>query len=124
MLVTSIFLFPQSFQKANQSFENAGVAFVKGTHERNEFFEKINKHDEQVQTYKQWTNNLRDECQVTKGLCIIALIKRFSDVFNKKRKCCNHLCSHSVYFHMLLLISYLNAIKILSCRRKMSLKSQ
>ena len=27
----------------NQSVENPGVAFVKGTSERNEFFEKINK---------------------------------------------------------------------------------
>ena len=27
----------------NHIVENAGVAFVKGTHERNEFFEKINK---------------------------------------------------------------------------------
>ena len=28
----------------NQSVENSGVAFVKGANERNEFFEKINKH--------------------------------------------------------------------------------
>ena len=34
-------------QKNNQSVENAGVAFVKGAHKRNEFFEKINKYDEQ-----------------------------------------------------------------------------
>ena len=27
----------------NQSVENAGVAFVKGANERNEFFKKINK---------------------------------------------------------------------------------
>ena len=27
----------------NQSVENTGVAFVKGTNERKEFFEKINK---------------------------------------------------------------------------------
>ena len=32
----------------NQGVENAGVAFVK----RNELFEKINKHDEQVRTNK------------------------------------------------------------------------
>ena len=51
-------LFPQCFQKAcfpgaskgvivwerfNQSVENASVAFVKGTNERNAFFLKINK---------------------------------------------------------------------------------
>ena len=36
----------------NQSVENTGVAFAKTAHERNEFFEKINKHDEQVQTNK------------------------------------------------------------------------
>ena len=27
----------------NQSVENAGVVFVKGANERNEFFEKVNK---------------------------------------------------------------------------------
>ena len=27
----------------NQSVENAGVAFVKGANERNEFFERVNK---------------------------------------------------------------------------------
>ena len=32
------------FGKGNQSVENAGVAFVKGANERNEFLEKINKH--------------------------------------------------------------------------------
>ena len=31
------------YLKNNQSVENAGVAFVKGADERNEFFEKINK---------------------------------------------------------------------------------
>ena len=47
-----MFQHPQtySYKFQNQSTENAGVAFVKGAHERNEFFEKINKHDEQVQT--------------------------------------------------------------------------
>ena len=39
----------------------------------------------------------------------------------KKIKCCNHLCPDSVYFHMLLLISYLSAIEILTCRREISL---
>ena len=34
---------PRQWQKKNQSVENAGVAFVKGTNERNELFEKINK---------------------------------------------------------------------------------
>ena len=39
---------------SNQSTENAGVAFVKGAHERNKFFEKIKsiKYDEQVQANK------------------------------------------------------------------------
>ena len=32
-----------SASQKNQSVENAGVAFVKGASERNEFFEKINK---------------------------------------------------------------------------------
>ena len=30
--------------RTNQSVENAGVSFVKGANERNELFEKINKH--------------------------------------------------------------------------------
>ena len=30
-------------KKKNQSVDNAGVAFVKGANERNEFFEKLNK---------------------------------------------------------------------------------
>ena len=29
--------------KKNQSVENAGVAFVQGANERNEFLEKVNK---------------------------------------------------------------------------------
>ena len=40
---------------ANQSVENAGVAFVKGASERNEFFEKNIQtviFDEQVRTNK------------------------------------------------------------------------
>ena len=32
-----------SISLTNQSVEKAGVAFVKGANERNEFFEKINK---------------------------------------------------------------------------------
>ena len=32
------------FGKGFQRVENAGVAFVKGANERNEFLEKINKH--------------------------------------------------------------------------------
>ena len=39
----------------------------------------------------------------------------------KRRKCCNHRCPVSVYFHTLLLIMYLSAIETLICRRKMSL---
>ena len=38
-----------------QSVENAGVAFVKGAHERNEFFEKHKRtvmYDEQVRKNK------------------------------------------------------------------------
>ena len=41
----------------------------------------------------------------------------------KKKKCCIYLCPDSVYFHMLLLISYLSAIKTLTCRREISLGS-
>ena len=43
------------------------------------------------------------------------------DIFNEKRKSCNHRCPDSVYFHMLLLIIFLSAIERLICRRKMSL---
>ena len=38
------FSFPEKINRTiNQSVENAGVAFVKGANENNEFFEKINK---------------------------------------------------------------------------------
>ena len=43
------------------------------------------------------------------------------DIFNEKRKNCNHRCPDSVYFHTLLLIIYLSAIEWLICRREMSL---
>ena len=43
------------------------------------------------------------------------------DIFNEKRKSCNHRCPDSVYFHTLLLISYLSAIERLICRREISL---
>ena len=36
------FVVTNIYTKMNQSVENAGVAFVKGTNERNEFFEKFN----------------------------------------------------------------------------------
>ena len=39
----------------------------------------------------------------------------------KKRKCCNHRCPDSIYFHTLLLMIYLSAIEALICRREMSL---
>ena len=35
--------FQNTVMNTNQSVENAGVAFVKGGDERNEFFEKINE---------------------------------------------------------------------------------
>ena len=78
----------------NQSVENAGVAFVHEAIERNDrFFE---------------------------GWCIIVPIAVI-DIFNEKRKCCNHRCPVSVYFHMLLLIIYFSAIKTLTSRGEMSL---
>ena len=43
------------------------------------------------------------------------------DVFNEKRKCCNHRCPVPVDFHMLLLIIHLGANETLICRREMSL---
>ena len=48
------FYFTHSTAK-NQSVENAGVAFVKGANERNEFFVKYKQtvmYDEEVQTNK------------------------------------------------------------------------
>ena len=63
--------------------------------------------------------------QVTKGWYIIAPIERYipgRDIFNTKRKCCNHRCRDSVYFHTLFFIIYLSAIETLICRREMSLK--
>ena len=43
------------------------------------------------------------------------------DIFNEKRKSCNHRCPDSVYFHTLLLIIYLSAIEILIYRREVDL---
>ena len=43
------------------------------------------------------------------------------DIFNEKRKSCNHRYPDSVYFHMLLLIIHLSAIERLICRIEMSL---
>ena len=43
------------------------------------------------------------------------------DIFNEKRKCCNHPCPDSVYFHMPLLVIYLSAFERFICRREMSL---
>ena len=43
------------------------------------------------------------------------------DIFNEKRKSCNHRCPDSVYFHTLLLIIYFSAIERLICRREMSI---
>ena len=69
--------------KKDQNVENAGVAFVKGANERNEFFEKINKQFCMTNEFgrtRQRTNNLRDELiwdelrHVTKGWCIVAPI--------------------------------------------------
>ena len=42
------------------------------------------------------------------------------DIFNEKRKSCNHRCPDSVYFHTLLFI-YLSAVERLICHRKISL---
>ena len=44
-----------------------------------------------------------------------------TDIFNEKRKSCNHRCPDSVYFHTLLLIIYFCAIETLICRREMRL---
>ena len=44
------------------------------------------------------------------------------DIFNEKRKSCNHRCPDSAYFHTLLLIIYLSAIERLIYHREMSLK--
>ena len=46
---------------------------------------------------------------------------RSTDIFNKKKKCCNHRCPDPVYFDMLLLILYLSTIGTIICRREMSL---
>ena len=43
------------------------------------------------------------------------------DIFNKKRKCCNHRYPDSVYFNTLFLIMCLSAVETLICRREMSL---
>ena len=43
------------------------------------------------------------------------------DIFNEKRKCCNHQCPDYVYFHTLLFVKYLSAIETLICHREISL---
>ena len=61
---------------------------------------------------------------MAKGWCIIAPIERYivvTDIFNDKRKCCNHRCLVSVSFLTLLLIIYLSAIETLICHKEMSL---
>ena len=67
----------------NQSVENAGVAFVKGAHERNELkkMKKKKKHDEQGKGLTiLGTNWFEDELlQVAKGWCINAPVERFND---------------------------------------------
>ena len=47
--------------KDNQSVENAGVAFVKGAHERNEFLKKYTILTNKYRRTRQSTNNLREE---------------------------------------------------------------
>ena len=101
-------------------------------------------YDEQVRATRQRTNNLRNELiwglnfvselatvyyythrsvRVTKlGVSLrqqnnIAVI----DIFNEKRKSCNHQCPDFVYFHTLLLIVYLSAVERLICHREMTL---
>ena len=48
-------------------------------------------------------------------------VKAVIDIFNKKRKCCNHRRPDSVYFYTLLLIMYLSAIETIIFRREISL---
>ena len=47
--------------------------------------------------------------------------KAVIDIFNEKRKSCNHRYPDPVYFHTLLSIIYLIAIERLICHREMSL---
>ena len=76
------------------------------------------------------TNSVMDEliwgelCQVTK--ISVSLRQQndiaLRDIFNKKRKCCNNLCTDFVYFNtLLLIILYMSAIETLIFRREMSL---
>ena len=71
--------------------------------------------------------NIRGGSQSTlpgdKAWCVIAPTERYSGYrrFQKKRKSCNHLCPDSIYFHTMLLITYLSAIERLICHREMSL---
>ena len=44
MLLINLKSLTKTTLDSNQSFENVGVAFVKGTDERNESFEKINEY--------------------------------------------------------------------------------
>ena len=94
---------------------------------RDELIWGMKSASELATVYYYTRRSIRGSSQSTppgdKGWCIIAPIERLAviDIFNEKRKSCNHRCPDSVYFHTLLLIIYLSAIERLICRREMSL---
>ena len=86
-----------------------------------ELISGTNSASELATVYYYTRRSIRGGSQSTppgdKAWCIIAPI----DIFNGKRKSCNHRCPDSVYFHTLLLIIYLSAVERLICRRELSL---
>ena len=95
---------------------------------RDELILGINSTSELATVYYYTRRSIRGGSQSTppgdKALCIIAPKERHIaviDIFNEKRKSCNHRCPDSVYFRTLLLIIYLSAIERLICRKEMIL---
>ena len=91
----------------NQSVENAGVAFVKGA----VYYIGVSGV---VASLLHQVTKLGVSLRQQNNIAVI-------DIFNEKRKSCNHPCPDSVYFHTLLLIIYLSAIERLICHIEMSL---
>ena len=88
---------------------------------RDELIWGMNSTSELATVYYYIHRSIRGGSQSTPPGDIAWCINVVIDIFNVKRKSCNHRCPDSVYFHTLLLIIYLNAIGRLICRREPSL---
>ena len=84
-------------------------------------------YDEQVRT--KTAKNYQTQRRINLGMNSIRLVyycANWNDIevikiFNEERKCCNHRCPDSVYFHTVLLFIYLGVIETLICHKEISL---